>query len=218
MKKQLFILSLLFLISCNQEKNKKESPTENRTNSDKNFTESPKNKKGSIKDTNYHCNVFDFDITISSENYLFYPISTNRKNGIKIDLQKIFMTENDAYKLICFGNNSKNYFSAYMQPTQNKLTTLKQYSNFICSDLKSKYSPKNKEIAFKQNLNSNTVNATSVHSFSVQLMTYPNDELIVKRQVYVKREKGKDIVFSITYTDEDFKNTITGKLDRYLAL
>ena len=141
---------------------------------------------------------------IPSDTKIFYP-SFIDDNSIKNnkDFQKLFMIEKEEYQLISFGINDENYFSAYFQPIQrnkriNKsqdllLDPLKEYSNIICEDLKSKYSSKTQEIAFKQKLKSVKKNKKNIDYYDIQLVNYPSDKPIIKRQVYIKHNINNNI-------------------------
>lgn len=174
-------------------------------------------EKGTIKNNTYVCFFFDWNISISKEFDIYYPVDKKKDNRIPL----LIANQIDENQLVSFGLNDKNFFSAYIKgPADEKnLTALggninnNSIENFIepsrvlTRDLKNRYS-ENDEIAFKQNVRNEIINKINYNIYEIKLVSYPEESPIVNQIVYVRRHNNNDIYFSITYSDENFKESL----------
>lgn len=208
-----FLIIVAALISCNNKHGKKTSSQESKVVS----IESTDKTSGEIIGNTYLNSEIDWSITIPSNSNLYYPKALNIKNDAVPDVIKEELVNN---YLVCFGIDESNYFSAYTICTSegavrdaddlqgiitNSINNYNEYSQRLCTDLERKYSG-NKEIAFKQSWNSRTINDNNYDIYDIQMVSYPDDEIIISQLVYVRKMKNCDVYHSIIYKDEKFKN------------
>lgn len=228
MKPALFLLLIALSISCNTTGEKEEktvtiekTPTEERI-APHIIVPPGARAAGSITSMTYVNPEFDLTIEIPYDFNVYYPQNKDiyYPNPLDSIWWKIGVPEEINQKLsdnylICIGINGKNHLSVYKVPREegevkkkeglkeviiSSTTNYNNFSNILCKDLEQRYAG-DQEVAFKQNWSDMVVDGRNYDVFEIQMVSYLDEELIIRQRGYVRTLGDYDIFFTITYEE-----------------
>jgi len=157
---------------------------------------------------------YDFSVYYPQIKEIYYPNPLDSiwwKTGVPEEINQK-LSDNS---IICIGFNGKNYLSVYKVPHEEEevnqkegskeviissITNYKNFSNMLCKDLEERYAG-DQEVAFKQNWSDMVVAGRNYDVFEINMVSYPDEELIIGQRGYVRKFDDYDLFFTMIYEE-----------------